>query len=242
MQSYPVRWRDLVICMAAAIAVSSGTLYHGFVNWDDTFLVLTNESVLSPTLASLGHWFTTFDVNPYHPLVHASFALNVLLGGTDPIGFHATNILLHALVTGLVYVFVRHWIADSAAAVVGTLFFALHPLRMESVAWVSGRKDLLCALFLLLAFLAYLQFRVSGSRKAYVVALVLAIAASLSNAIASPFVVVLAAYDRLVLKASSRRTAIAAIPFLLVGIATAAVAGLGQYHNGRSPLDPEWSL
>lgn len=111
------------------------------------------------TTTALGHW---------SPLAWLSFALDHAVGGLDPRVYHATNLALHAVNATLVCVVARHLLrpalaprggeaAVGAGAFAAAVLFAVHPLRAETVAWVSDRRDLLCAAFLLTAVWAYLR-------------------------------------------------------------------------------------
>ncbi|MCB0635050.1 MAG: tetratricopeptide repeat protein [Lewinella sp.] len=134
------------------------SLQNGFVNWDDQLYVTEN-----PLIWDLAGNFPRILTDPvagnHHPLTVLSLALDYQLAGLDPFQYHLTNLLLHLLNTGLVFAFMYR-LADRQALVAGVtaLFFALHPMHVESVAWVSGRKDLLYTLFFLLSLLAYLRY------------------------------------------------------------------------------------
>ena len=145
--------RDLVLLLVAPALAFHAVVAFQFLNWDDTFLVVANPSVNSPGWEAVRSWFFGFHVNHFHPIVTASFALEHALAGPNPVLFHATNLLLHMLNTVLVGLVLSRWLTDRSALLIGTLLFSLHPLRVETVAWVSSRKDLLCAFFLLLAVL-----------------------------------------------------------------------------------------
>src|SRR5262245_33403702 len=120
------------------------------------------------TSAYMGH---------YHPLTWLSWALDYRLYGTDPWGYHLTNVLLHALNALLVYALFRALLARARpdgggamapfAAAVGALLFALHPQRVESVAWVTERRGVLSAFFVLLAVLAYLRGATGRTSRAW---------------------------------------------------------------------------
>jgi protein O-mannosyl-transferase len=141
----------------------------GFVNWDDESFLVAEPGYRSPgalrwalAATALGHW---------SPLVWLSFAMDHWLGGLDPRVFHATSLVLHGLNAALFYLLARRLLAaawpDGAArlltggAALAALGFAVHPLRVEPVAWISDRRDLLCATFLLLALMAHAR----GARK-----------------------------------------------------------------------------
>lgn len=140
----------------------------GFVDWDDDRNFLSN-----PGYRGLGprelHWmFTATWMGHYIPLTWLTLGLNYVVGGMDPWGYHLGNLVLHAANAALLFFVARRLLAAAAispegnasiawGAAVAALLWALHPLRVESVAWVTERRDVLCGFFYLLAVLTYLQ-------------------------------------------------------------------------------------
>jgi tetratricopeptide (TPR) repeat protein len=141
-------------------------LSNGFVNWDDPswFAHNTHYRGLSP--AHL-HWmFTTFHMSHYQPVTWLSHAVVYALCGEDPAAYHGASLLLHAANAVLLFYLIaallrRAWPADPpgwrVAAAVGALVFAIHPLRVEAVAWAAARQEVLSAFFVLCTLLAYLR-------------------------------------------------------------------------------------
>ncbi len=149
-------------------------LRNEFVYWDDNLYIFENPNIRSFDAGFFRWAFLGFPVSNWHPLTWISHALDYALWGLNPLGHHLTNIVLHAVNTALVVMlalklleFVRERSAQKgtgsflnnrtiliAAGTTG-LLFGIHPVHVESVAWVSERKDLLCALFFLLSVLAY---------------------------------------------------------------------------------------
>jgi hypothetical protein len=154
-----------VIVAAALAAVVLIVFAPGLVGpflWDDVALIPGNLIVRS--LANYRAWFARdfWDVSPelsrfgehihyYRPLITASYALDWRIGGGDPLAFHLTNNLLHAAVTVLTYALLRRWGLSLVAAACGAAVFALHPSKAESVAWISGRTDVVAMIFMLVA-------------------------------------------------------------------------------------------
>jgi tetratricopeptide (TPR) repeat protein len=149
----------LLVLIVTAI-VFSGSLTLDWTNWDDDLLIYENPLVKEGTLKDI---FTKpADYNTYNPLVIVSFALEWKVVKDKPFLYHLDNLLLHLLCTLLVLLFFRGmglsiWWSGFAA-----LLFGIHPLRVESVAWVTERKDLLYGLFYLAALLTYIRYIVSG--------------------------------------------------------------------------------
>jgi len=151
----------------------------GFLDWDDDRNFLWNTGYRGLGLRELQWMFTATWMGHYIPLTWLTFGLNYALGGMEPRGYHLGNLLLHAANTALLFFVARRLLAVAATAqneggddrthppergaavslgaAAAALLWALHPLRVESVAWITERRDVLCGFFYLLAVLAYLQ-------------------------------------------------------------------------------------
>jgi len=151
-----------------AIAVFWPSIRCGFVNYDDDIYVVDNPTVLEGlTLPNIRNaWTKTFVAN-WSPLTMMSYQLDASLFGIEPWGFHLTNVILHAAASGMIAVALARMTDSSAAGLMIGGLFAVHPLRVESVAWVSERKDVLSIFFLSVILLAYERYGRSGSRRAY---------------------------------------------------------------------------
>ena len=174
----PEHRRDLIVPALVALAtliVFSGALRNGFLNWDDETNILTNPCYRGLGWANLRWMFTTMLLGHYQPLAWLTFALDYLVWGMNPFGYHLTNILLHAANAALFYKVAlcfasRPTVGPSAdrslspgiLAALAAILFSVHPLRVESVAWVTERKDVLSAFFYLWAVYAYLRQHLAG--------------------------------------------------------------------------------
>ncbi|HEX8914885.1 MAG TPA: tetratricopeptide repeat protein, partial [Humisphaera sp.] len=146
--------------LVALVLVTFGTTYwNGFVNYDDPTLVTAEPMVTRGLSADGVAWaFTGFRFQNYHPLAWASHMLDVSLFGLEPGGHHLTSVALHAATAALVYLALRRMTGDRWPSLVVAALFAVHPLRVQSVAWVAERKDVLCAFFAALTLLAYERY------------------------------------------------------------------------------------
>jgi tetratricopeptide (TPR) repeat protein len=146
--------------------VFAPALAGGFV-WDDEWNLLGGADYRGFGTQQLRWMLTSAYMGHYHPLTWLSWALDYRLYGADARGYHLTNVVLHALNAALVYALLRALLARARpdgggamapfAAAVGALVFALHPQRVESVAWLTERRGVLSGLFVLLAVLAYVR-------------------------------------------------------------------------------------
>ncbi|HVJ87259.1 MAG TPA: tetratricopeptide repeat protein [Caulifigura sp.] len=140
-----------------------------FVNFDDGIYLIERERMKEGvTVDNLAWGLTTFEFANWHPMMWWSLLLDSSLYGISATGFHITNLVLHVLNAGLFsYVLMRMtgviWPAVAAASI-----FAVHPLHVESVAWISERKDVLSTLFLMLTLLAYVRYVERPTRKRWI--------------------------------------------------------------------------
>jgi Flp pilus assembly protein TadD len=149
-----------------------------FVNVDDDVYVTANPQVaggISP--AGLTWALSTFHQSNWHPLTWISHQVDVSLWGLSPRGHHLTSLLLHLAVASLLHLFLRAATGRGGASLLAAALFAVHPLRVEVVAWVAERKELMAMIFSLLALTAYLRHvRLPSARRLLPVALLFAAA------------------------------------------------------------------
>jgi tetratricopeptide (TPR) repeat protein len=165
-------WATALAVVALTWAVFLPVLGFGFISLDDPDYVARNPHVARGlTLESLRWAAQAVVVANWHPLTMLSHLVDVELYGLDPRGHHLTNLLLHLANTALVFLLVRRFGGGLGGAGLVAAWFGIHPLHVESVAWVAERKDLLSALFFLLSLLAWERWVVTRRRWRYVVAL-----------------------------------------------------------------------
>ena len=225
------------------------------MNWDDDVYVYANPALHPLSAEGVARLVSGFYYYAYIPVTMLSHAADVAMWGMNPRGHHLTNILLHT--ANAVWVFFlgvallearrgsrprgaggnrtagkgvggRHEVLAALGMGIAAVLFAVHPLRAESVSWISDRKDLLCAFFFLPGLLAYLRYASAGepgrARSSYVLSFVLFLLACLSKLIAAMFPIVLLLLDRLWLDRrregqSRARIVLEKAPFLLVSLA-----------------------
>ena len=174
----------LGLCLAI-LAVYWPVRAHGFLSYDDEIYVTANPHVAKGLDLDKIRWvFTHAYAANYHPLTWLSHMLDVELFGFDAGAHHLVNVTLHTLNALLVLALARALLASTWAAAVAAALFALHPLRVESVAWASERKDVLCASLFLGTLLAYLRYGARPSPGRYALVLLLAALALLAKPMA----------------------------------------------------------
>src|SRR5213594_1613602 len=242
-----VRWLAPLLVALFTLAAFLPALQNQFVNWDDKDNFLDN-----PHYRGLGwthlRWMWTTHLGHYIPLTWMTLGLDYLLWGMNPVGYHLTNLLLHAA-NAVVFFFVVHRILTRAlpspserghalavSAGFAALVFAIHPLRVESVAWVTERRDVLSGLFYLSAILVYLRACERGARGRgwYWLSVAVFGCALLSKSMVVNLPVVLLILDVYPLRRlggfvgwwsePARRVYVEKIPFVLLAAAASAIA------------------
>ncbi len=203
----------LAVPLAAAVtlAVYLRSLWSGFVNYDDLGYVVENPFIRTLDKNFIKWAFTREHMGNWHPLTMVSYAVDFRFWGLNPAGYHLTNIVLHAVNTFLVGTLAtrlygmasfereRDFYPGILTGLVAALLFGLHPIHVESVAWVSERKDVLSGLFFMLSILAYVKYADPGWRRGsgvyYALSLVLFILALMSKPMAVTLPAVLLLLD-----------------------------------------------
>ena len=145
------------------------SLNNKFTNWDDDNYISGNALVRDISASGLAHLFstTTSVMGNYHPLTILSYALEYSKVGLDPFLYHFDSLLLHVINTALVYVFIYLLTRKPVAAALTALLFGIHPMHVESVAWMAGRKDVLYGLFYLACCVTHILFIRAEKNKKY---------------------------------------------------------------------------
>lgn len=155
-------WWLLAAVLLFSTMVLWRTLDGDFVNWDDDIYV-TENPLLENLSSNLKTYFTQPIASNYHPLTILSLAIDYQLVGMNPWWYHVVNLVFHLLNTLLVYLFIKQLSRgkENVSLIVAVLF-AIHPMHLESVAWISERKDVLFTFFFLLSSLSYMRYTHTG--------------------------------------------------------------------------------
>jgi Flp pilus assembly protein TadD len=179
------QWHPLILVILC-VGIYGQTLGFDFVLYDDDAYLLENPRIRAGlTLDNLRWALTTNAMSNWHPLTWISFLIDVNLYGLNASGFHSTNLLLHSLNSLVLYAFLLSATGCRTRSFIVAALFAVHPLHVESVAWVSERKGLLCGLFGLLSLWAYSLYAHKGGIGRYAM-----VAASLILALSAKAAVV----------------------------------------------------
>jgi protein O-mannosyl-transferase len=236
-------------------------LWNGFVAWDDQVNLYENPQYRGLTWPQIRWMFSNVTMGHWIPLTWLTFGLDFVLWGMNPFGYHLTSLVVFAANAPTLYFVTRRLLRSASSfdegtltvsAVAATLFFALHPLRAESVAWATERRDVLSGLFFLLTVLLYLKAhdRIGAQRRwllaASVGLYVLALVSKASVMVLPAALVVLDVYPlrrlggrwRDWVGPAARAVWLEKIPFVVLGAAGAAVTYYAQNANSFiTPLE-----
>jgi len=216
----------------------------GLTNWDDEGYVLSNPYLGELSWDGLRALFSSYYKGNYHPLSMLSLSVDHRLGGLSPRVYHATNLVLHLANTLLVFTLARRLLRSLPGGFIAALLFGVHPLHVESVAWVSERKDVLYTLFYLLSLLAYLRCldRPDGRQRFYALSLFAFLLSLLSKGQAVALAPSLLALD--LLRGRDLRKLhvwIEKVPYFALALGFGIVALGAQSESGQLQGASQWS-
>ncbi len=232
--------------VVATLAAYGPALRGGFI-WDDHDHVTRNAAVQNPN-GPADIWLRVGATPQYYPLVFTSFWIEHALWGLEPFGYHLDNVLLHALNALLLWRVLRR--LSVPGAWLAAAVFALHPLQVESVAWITERKNVLSGAFCLAALLAYLRFAQINPQRGsdgdspatwrwYALSLALFVAALLSKTVTCslPAVILLVLWWKR--RRAGGRAVLALVPMFAVGVALGLLTVWLEKHQIRA-AGSEW--
>lgn len=228
------------------IAVFGKTKGYEFISYDDPEYIIDNQDIRGINGRNLKAIFTSYYVGNYQPLTVLTYAAENALFGNTAGGYHITSDILHILNSILVLLLVfsitkRRWLSFIVA-----LLFSLHPMQVESVAWLSERKGLLCGFFYFLSFLAYIGYKRREAKGLYISSFVLFLCALLSKPMAITLPIALLLFDYHEDKIT-RKSLVEKIPYFVLTAVFVVVVFVSQKSANsitvyKSPLSPETIL
>jgi len=157
------RQADLLVLLCFAflgMALYAQTLSYEFINWDDLAYIKDNIYIRRLSWHNISALFSSLYIGEWFPLQLLSYAVDYSIWGLNPAGYHLENIVFHVLNAFLVFFIVRKLCeGEQWIGLISGLLFLVHPVQVESVVWMSQRKTVLCILFYLLSFLAYIRWK-----------------------------------------------------------------------------------
>ncbi|MCX6250441.1 MAG: tetratricopeptide repeat protein [Bacteroidetes bacterium] len=220
------------------------SLKNGFVNWDDHAYIHTNGSIQRLGWENIKIMFSSFYMGNYHPLTLLIYAFNYSVSGGQPaMSYHLLSLLLHLVNIILVYYLIKLITRNLVVAAVAAFCFGIHPMRVESVAWISDLKDLLYGVFFLSALISYYYYylmskdlkdkrtptKKSGQTQYFIMTMGFFLLSLLSKAAAVMFPVVMILLDFLLNRKFSSKVVIEKIPFFLLSLFFGILAVKAQH-------------
>jgi tetratricopeptide (TPR) repeat protein len=205
-----ITWLFLKVC-----------LENQLTNWDDPGYIKDNALIKNLSVDGLKDIFSTPIMGNYHPLTILSYAIEYSYVRLDPWLYHLDSVLCHIGVTMLVYWFTKLLTKSQVAAAVAALLFGLHPMHMESVAWLAGRKDVVYGLFYMascIAYVYYLRTQGSGRWKWYAAVTLFFICSLLGKPVAVTLPVVLFLIDYYEQRKWDKALIIEKLPLFLIAV------------------------
>lgn len=210
------------------------SLKNGFVNWDDEIYVINNTAIKSLSVGNINKILTSFFVGNYQPLAILSYLLEYQFVKLNLFGYHLTNLILHLFNCLLVFWLIAMLSGRVSIALITSILFGVHPLLVESVAWISERKDVLYAVFFLGATICYLKYlREKQKLKYYLFSIFLFALSLLSKSMAITLPLVLLLIDYLLHRRHDKYMFIDKAPFFLLSLIFGIIAIYSQ--NSSEP-------
>lgn len=226
-----------LILIAAVFVVFGRLLLCDFTWWDDPHTIHHNPLMNPVRWDTFTHNWSEPTASIYIPLTYTLWALIALVARVDPDAtgitlnptfFHGASILIHAGGTLAVFALLRRLVKHDLAALIGALFWAVHPLQVESLGWVSGMKDVLSGSLVMAAMLAYVRYRDEGKGRWYWISLVVYVLAMLAKPAAFTMPLLLITLDLAFYRVSWKQIARSMAPFVIVTLPIAYIARAAQ--------------
>lgn len=202
--------------------------------WDDDGYVVDNPVIQQLSWENLKKIFSSFYLGNYQPLSVLSYAIDFSLFKLKPAAYHITNLLFHIVNIFLVFNLFKKLQMSNVVCYTVAILFAIHPTRVESVAWIAERKDVMYAMFYLLSILYYLKFREEKNVKMYVASLALFLCSALSKSMAITLPVVLILMDVFLDRKFDLKKTFNKIPFFALSLAFGLLALYSQGYQSKA--------
>lgn len=222
----------LILILILFVGLYFPSLYYGILQWDDVMYISENPAVRDPSFENLRSAFLHPYFGNYAPLHLLSYAVDARIWGMEPFGFHFTNILLAVVNVALLYRLVLSWGGTPVVATTAAGIFALHPVQVETIAWLSERKSLLAAAFFFSSMIFFVKSRRDSRTSLYWISVTLYALALLSKLSPITIPVLLWIYLKTTEKdAGACRCASLLLPFAALSLLGGA-AGIYAQHTG----------
>ncbi len=224
-------WAMLAVILLLAAAAFALCLQNGFINLDDSGYIIENPGIRSFSGTNVASWFTQFHKGNYYPLVLLTYALQYKIDGPNPFVYHAFSLAIHLVNCGLGFWLLLRLTGKRELSFVATAIWAVHPLRVESIAWAAEQKDLLYALFGLLSLGFYWEHKQHQKPRSYLLSLVSFLLACFSKGMAVTLVPLLFVIDYFLVQKPDRRSWLEKIPYIVAAIFFGLLATKAQQQS-----------
>ena len=222
------------------------TLTNNFVNLDDSGYIKDNPDIKSLSVKNIAAIFSSFYNANYHPFTTLSYAIEYNLFGLNAKPYHIINLLIHLLNVFMVFRLIKNVSGKTEVAFVASLFFAIHPMHVESVAWISERKDLLYSFFFICGLNTYYEYihATANRNRLYIYTILLFLCSLLSKSAAITFPLMLLIFDYYFQRGWKKKVLFEKIPFFLLSLVFGAITILSQKSAGaiNADLMPDYNL
>lgn len=219
----------LLLMVLLIVGIYAQVSHFSFLNWDDDKYITNNVRLHALSFDEIGEQFSQFQVGNYHPVTMLSYSLDLKMAGQNASFMHLENVFFHLLNSLLVFVFIYLLTGRPLLSSLSALLYAVHPMRVESVAWVSERKDVLYVFFGLLSLLSILWYVRRNDRSFYLLSILFFILSCLSKAMAVSLVPVLFLVDWYWQRGLfSKKMLLEKIPFITIALITGIIAVKAQ--------------
>jgi len=222
------------------------TLTNNFVNLDDSGYIKDNPDIKSLSAKNIAAIFSSFYNANYHPFTTLSYAIEYSLFGLNAKLYHIINLLIHLLNVFMVFRLIKKISGKAEVALLVALFFGIHPMHVESVAWISERKDLLYSFFFIWGLTTYYEYihATANRNKLYLYTILLFLCSLLSKSTAITFPIMLLVIDYYFKRGWKSKVLIEKIPFFLLSLAFGVITIFSQRAAGaiNADLMPDYNL
>jgi tetratricopeptide (TPR) repeat protein len=228
-------WYWLMGILAITLIAYLPSFGNGFTNWDDHLQITNNDAIKELSLGSVKTFFTTYYVGMYQPVVTLSYAIEHYFFGLNPTAFHSVSVILHLLNISLVFGLI-YWLTKRLEiSVIVSSFFALNPMQVESVAWISARSTLLYSLFYLGSLISYLYYvKNRQNYKYFYISLMLFFLSLLSKSAAVSLPALLILMDFYYQRKLTKKLVLEKVPYFVLSF----IFGIVTIWSRRSVANP----
>lgn len=255
-QNY-ISWLPVFILIITTASIYGVTAQFDLLNTlDDKYYLILNDTIKGFSVSNIKSAFTDYYIGNYAPIHIISYMIDYSLWNLNPAGYHLENVLIHILNGLLFYKILRHLSISKWQCVAAAWIFLLHPVQVETVAWVSQRKNLLAMFFFLLSFSFYQSYIENKQHKIgfYIFSIISITASMLSKSVAVIFPIIILLYDYFYLGIKNKKLKVMLLdklPYIMVAVIVALMAIISQSEDigggrrdfpGGSPLSTFFTM